>query len=82
MATQADLETVRCELDTWDAAYKAAKDGQAYSIDGLTVTRQDIEATIQPNRRRLQRQILQLEAAAKGATAPSIRVARLTDPWA
>ena len=53
MATQADLETVRCELQTWDAAYKAAKDGQAYSIDGLTVTRQDIEATIQPNRRRL-----------------------------
>ncbi len=77
MATQADLEAVRCELETWDNAYTAAKDGQAYSIDGITVTRQDIEATIQPNRRRLQRQILQLEAAARGATAPSIRVARL-----
>ena len=81
MVTQADLETVRCELLTWDAAYKAAKDGAAYSVDGITVTRQDIEATIQPNRRRLQRQILQLEAAARGAMAPSFRVARLSDPW-
>jgi hypothetical protein len=82
MATQADIETLRCELEAWDKAYTAAKDGAAYSVDGITVTRQDIEGTIQPNRRRLHRQILQLEAADNGAAAPSFRVATLTDPWA
>ena len=73
------IEAARCLLVEWDAAYKAALSGSDYSVDGISVTRQDVEAVIQPNRRRLQRQILQLEAAGRGAMAPSIRVANLQD---
>ncbi len=82
MTTEADIEDLRCQLKEWDAALTAAAQGAEYSIDGITVTRQDVEGVINPNRRRLIRNIRQMEAAANGANAPSIRVARMVDPWA
>jgi len=80
MTTNAAIEARRCELAEWEAANRAALTGSSYTIDGLTVTRQEIESVIRPNIRRLQRTILQLEAAARGATAPAIRVANLQGP--
>ena len=79
-ALQSQIAATRCLLDTWDLALKAAVSGSDYSIDGISVTRQDVETIIQPNRRRLQREINQLVAADNGATAPSFRVANLQDP--
>lgn len=75
------LQEYRQDLAHWDAALQAAKDGRSYTIDGISVERQDIETAILPNRRRLQRAILQLEAADNGAAAPSFRVAVLRDRW-
>ena len=75
------IQELRQELAHWDAAFQAAKDGASYTIDGISVERQDMESAILPNLRRLQRAILQLEAAALGAEAPSFRVAVMRDKW-
>ena len=78
--TRADIEALECQLKKWNAAKSAAVSAESYSIDGITVTRQDMESVIQPNIRRLQRSILQAEAALNGAKAPTFRVANLQDP--
>ncbi len=80
MTTRADIEALECQLKEWNTAKSAAMTATSYSIDGITVTRQDLETVIQPNIRRLQRSILQAEAAINGAKAPTMRVANLQDP--
>lgn len=82
MTIDTDIEQAKCELQTWENAHKAARDGSSYTIDGITVTRQDVETVIVPNQRRLRRTILQLQAAKNGAKAPSFRVANLRDTGA
>lgn len=77
--SQADIQELRCRLAEWDKAHVAALSGSSYTVDGLTVTRQDVESVIQSNRNRLRRNIIQLEAAINGATSPSMRVANLVD---
>lgn len=77
MTIAQDIEKTRCELAEWQAAYDAARTGASYTIDGVSLTRQDIERTIIPQRRRLHRALRQLEAAANGAKSPSVRVAVL-----
>lgn len=80
MTIAQDLETTRCELQEWENAYKAARSGSSYTIDGVSLTRQDVEGVIIPARRRLRRAVLQLEAAANGAKAPSFRIAVMRSP--
>lgn len=75
----AELEALKCRLAEWDKALERARSGKSYTVDGITVTRQDIDTVLIPERRRVARQIVQLEAVATGAQAPSFRKAVLTD---
>jgi len=78
MTIAQDLETRQCELAEWEAALTAARTGSSYTIDGISLTRQDVHTVLLPRVRQLRRQVRELEAAALGALAPSVRVARLT----
>lgn len=82
MSIDTDLEDARCQLKDWRAALAAARTGSSYTIDGISVTRQDVARVIQPQINRLVRSVRQLEAAKAGATAPAVRVARLRSTWA
>lgn len=82
MTIAQDIETAQCELTEWQAALAAARGGSSYTIDGVTVSRQDVRAVIRPQINRLRRSIKQLQAAQAGASAPSVRQAVLRDPWA
>lgn len=78
MTLAQDLETRKCELAEWEAALAAARSGASYTIDGVSVTRQDVPTVLLPRCRQLRRAVRELEAATLGARAPSVRVARLT----
>ena len=77
MSIERDIAGLECELGDWEAALKAARSGSDYTIDGVSVTRQDVETVIRPNIRRIKRDLLQAQAKLAGAAAPGVRVAVL-----
>lgn len=74
MATFADIAGLRKQLDEVDAAIAAARTGASYSIDGTTMTRQDLPQ-LRDERTRIQRELKETEAVLEGARNPGVVIA-------
>lgn len=72
-----DLATAQTKLDLWLAAEAAVATGQAYSIEGRSLTRANLEQIAQ-RIQYWQRVVDTLTAQASGAGSPGIRFARWT----
>lgn len=72
-----DLGTVsdlRHQLEQVDKALEAARQGESYSVDGTSFTRQSLEA-LRDERTRIVRSLRQVEAALEGARNPGVQIA-------
>lgn len=72
-----DLATAQQKLDLWLAAEAAVASGQAYTIEGRSLTRANL-AQITERIQYWQRVVDTLSAQAAGAASPGIRFARWT----
>lgn len=63
------LEEARAQLDAWRAALKLCAAGKAATVDGRSLTPQDVD-TCRAEIQRWHRSVLAIEARARGQTRP------------